>query len=333
MDLLVELEGFAADVVASSAFEKDAAEMIPRWQRLFGYSISEAQSHIEQQQGRLDSLIPLSCWKAVREQQEQQGHDRATYSHWLEVIRKASRKGQTSSHSCSRTQAGKEYLVHLGGPLHSRETLAQILGARPENFVAQSLEHDGVTYFCRIDAAAKTTLLAHLAQTAPSFSPLIVSSSYARKDLCTNSTAPFLGKETTLPQFRLAHTDNIPRPAQNEYPVWYFSYGTLSDPDVLHRVFSHLDKPSTHGKLVPARVRGGKLKTWGAGKYRALVDGLGKEVVEGTAFLVRDKEHEDALCLYETGSYEVARCDIEMLEPARSDVVQGCVFRFIGTVD
>ena len=36
--------------------------------------------------------------------------------------------------------------------------------------------------------------------------------------------------------------------------------------------------------------------------------------MEGTAFLVRDKAHEDALCFYETGSYEVARCQIEMLE-------------------
>ena len=71
------------------------------------------------------------------------------------------------------------------------------------------------------------------------------------------------------------------------------------------------------------------MKTWGMGKYNALVDGPETKYVRGSAYLVRSEEHEDRLRKYETEAYEVVRCLIEIDDT----IVQGCTFRFIGEAD
>ncbi|OTA94659.1 hypothetical protein M434DRAFT_394460 [Hypoxylon sp. CO27-5] len=128
-----------------------------------------------------------------------------------------------------------------------------------------------------------------------------------------------------MPQHRPNSMDD-PKlaPAQNEYPVWYFFYGTLADPMVLKRLLGH--QPSYQ----PATVTGGVLKTWG-GKYKALVDAIDQKAeVQGHAFLVQDQEQEHSLQLYETDKYEVVRCEIQI---DGKEKVKGLTFRFIGDVD
>jgi len=114
-------------------------------------------------------------------------------------------------------------------------------------------------------------------------------------------------------------------PEQDEYPVWYFFYGTLAYPVVLRGL---LGKTPTYQ---PAKVDGGILKTWG-GKYKALVDAHPGHTtpLEGYAFLIRDRGEEDILQCYETDKYEVVRCEMEV---QGLSAVRGLTFRFIGEVD
>lgn len=113
---------------------------------------------------------------------------------------------------------------------------------------------------------------------------------------------------------------------QNQYPVWYFFYGTLANTEVLSRQLSlPEDKISL---LAPAIISGGVIKTW-ASKYKALVDGSSSCLVKGSAFQVMSREQEDALRSYETDNYEVVRCEIS----TGGSAVPGCTFRFVGKID
>lgn len=145
----------------------------------------------------------------------------------------------------------------------------------------------------------------------------------AAKQLSSVSAYPTLGIDSTLPQYRATSASSfLPRPEQ--YPVWYFFYGTLAEPDRLVRLLELPDDDALP-VLRPARVAGGVVKSW-QGKYRALVDGPMDARVRGHAFLVADREQEDRLRVYETRSYEVVRCGIKMLETA--GCVRGLTFRF-----
>jgi hypothetical protein len=125
----------------------------------------------------------------------------------------------------------------------------------------------------------------------------------------------------TFPQFRPgASTTHLP--SQDQYPVWYFFYGTLADAAVLSRL---LDLPAD---CVPtyreARVRGGQITTW-AGKYLGLVDGDRDAVVRGSEYLVGNTEDENALRYYETDKYEVVRSEIKF--EGNGGRVMGLTFR------
>ncbi|KAJ9424416.1 hypothetical protein QL093DRAFT_2078216 [Fusarium oxysporum] len=90
----------------------------------------------------------------------------------------------------------------------------------------------------------------------PGFTPIFIQDLNAPKDLSSTSFHPTLGLDTTLPQYRLG-SDEIPRPAQKEYPVWYFFYGTLADPSVLTKLLGS----DSQAEYYAAKIRGGALKT------------------------------------------------------------------------
>lgn len=124
----------------------------------------------------------------------------------------------------------------------------------------------------------------------------------------------------------------LPRPQRDEFPVYYFFYGTLVNTTTLQCLLGHLDGPDTQYELHPASITGGILRTWGSGKYKALTDGPSTAVVRGAAFLVASEEHENALRSCETGVYEVVRCRI-VLDSQEGGFVDGCTFRYVGTLD
>ncbi|OGM47954.1 hypothetical protein ABOM_002663 [Aspergillus bombycis] len=136
--------------------------------------------------------------------------------------------------------------------------------------------------------------------------------------------SPCLGSDIdpTLPHHRAQSMDEIFLPAQNQYPVWYFFYGTLADPEILARQTSRSELPV----LRRATVKGGIIKMWG-GKYKALIDGPSSAIVDGWTYEVNSGEEEEQLRYYETDQYEVVRCEIHILESGV--LVKGLTFRFI----
>jgi hypothetical protein len=187
--------------------------------------------------------------------------------------------------------------------------------------------------FCKVDGRAKLAIETWLsAQKEPIFRPLFVPVGRAYKELSPQSLYPTLGKDTILPQFRpqdrhlLVTAPSFGR-TQDQYPVWYFFYGTLASVPKLCSLLSLSEDeiPILH----KASVMGGKIETWGEGKYKALVDGPETSRIKGLAYQVMSEEHEDRLRKYESEAYEVVRCSIEM----NSTTVQGCTFRFVGAID
>nr|OQO15685.1 hypothetical protein B0A51_17848 [Rachicladosporium sp. CCFEE 5018] len=231
----------------------------------------------------------------------------------------------------------QEFLLKLDGPLDSAEHVRDIAGlaTTPQIYQASadtdnddSGEGSVNALFIKLSGSIRLKLDHWLSTEHPSYRPLFIAHKVARKDLSPYSIAPFLGLDATLPQHR-PDAATPPSPQQDQYPVWYFFYGTLADADVLRRLLG--DGPNDVNKLYPARVSGGRVEMW-ADKYRALVDSEYREaVVHGSAFLVQSAEHEEALRVYETDKYEVVRCRIVLSEDDGGErTVLGCTFRFVG---
>ncbi|KAL2018406.1 hypothetical protein VTK56DRAFT_884 [Thermocarpiscus australiensis] len=217
----------------------------------------------------------------------------------------------------------------MEGPLHSLDAIkAAGRLSDPDRLskISGTDDSGNPADFCIVDSATKEHILTWLSEAhrQSPFQPTFVRYSKAAKSLSPVSPFPTLGVDTTLPHHRLASlSDPSLSPAQDEYPVWYFFYGTLADPAVLERLLGE------EVEYRAAKITGGVLTTWG-GKYNALMDspaGDGaRPVVEGSAFLVRRADQEDALRCYETDKYEVVRCVIEM---ADGTAVRGLTFRFV----
>jgi hypothetical protein len=214
-----------------------------------------------------------------------------------------------------------EFLLVLEGPLESAAQVKHIAGL--EEVPKQVSNQDGLTNYVIVDGLAKNCITQKLASGnfQPTFHPY-QRMRPAEKALSSTSWHPKLGIDTTLPQFRPTGTVS---PLQDEYPVWYFFYGTLADPKRLANMLELSAEPV----LSEATIYGGKIKTW-AGKYKALVDADADEAVHGWAYHVTSQEDEYALCWYEQGKYEVVRCDIGI---DGLGVVSGLTFRFVNEIE
>jgi len=251
----------------------------------------------------------------VRAEKEAQGFDKEAYEHLC----------QAQSQSKTRTtpvpsRKAANYLLKMEGPLVDLETIRTV-----GRIVLKMAEIPGTddegnhTKFCIVDLSAKAHIEGWLAEKGIPFQPTFVPYSRADKSLSSISLAPKLGVDATLPHLRIDSTATEPQPTQSQYPVWYFFYGTLGDPDVLKRLLG------VDPIYRPASVTGGRLIEWG-GTYKALIDSPGL-AVEGAAFMVESEEMEDALRCYETDKYEVVRCDIGMKDD--KSLAKGLTFRFV----
>ncbi|EXL97829.1 hypothetical protein FOIG_10143 [Fusarium odoratissimum NRRL 54006] len=211
----------------------------------------------------------------------------------------------------------------LTEPLDTTEAVAQAAGiSSPNGCAISATDSSGkVGSFFKINAINKTTIEAYL-RAKPSlttFVPTFIPCNPARKSLSPHSLHPTLGIETTLPHRRLEHLHDEPRPAQNEYPVWYFVYGDLAEGDVL------LDLLRCERHLRNSQVVGGILKRRGE-DWVLLNDPNGIRCMPWLALLVEIKGQEDMLRVYQTDAYEVVRCTIGIWGEA---TVAGLTFRFI----
>ncbi|KAF2868197.1 hypothetical protein BDV95DRAFT_500983 [Massariosphaeria phaeospora] len=235
-------------------------------------------------------------------------------SYTYELAQKQRPVTQPPTPSSPRPKSRKRYLFKLAYPLDSAKKL-QDLASLPETPEVLDDEEDTESRFVVVDDATRATIEAHMRGFSPIFTSLRTP---ADKNLSRTSLAPTLGIDPTIPQHRV---DTSPSPAQDEYPVLYFFYGTLAEPERLVRELG-LDELPT---LAPAEIRRGRMRM--AGKYRALVDGDEKDVVQGAMYVVGCREHEDVLRHYESDLYEVVRCDIF---GEKGEMVKGLTFRFAG---
>ncbi|MCJ1431265.1 hypothetical protein MMC27_000616 [Xylographa pallens] len=307
MDCVEELERLALNAAEEtpSLDQAPSADEIARWTHLFHYSPSTATALIQQQRNDpTRKKVSKAHWAAVHARWECAGYDHLAYEHELFILR-------------------------LSGPLSTPSQLQSAAGlSAPPTIFAGEGSH-GPAHFCIVDAPTRHSLSRWLAHSHPAFRPTFIHYFPAAKNLSRTSVHPTLGIDATLPQHRLDDCAQEPLPRQDQYPVWYFFYGTLCDPAVLAAQLG-VARDTPLG-LQDARVRGGVLKTW-ARRYKALVDEPpgrgGGGVVDGKAYAVRSAEEEEALRGYETGAYEVVRCEIELR--GGKEAVKGCTFRFQG---
>ena len=321
MDLFEELENMAANVAEESKSKPDDNE-IARWQQLFSYTYSEALEQMMDQRNDFSRCkVSDDHWELVKPEMEGQGYSREAYEHKIKTDGTLTPRIPTS-------QANATYLVLLEGALDTPEKIqaAAKLPEPPHAVQASCETKTEDSLFCRIDGNTKQALETWLSHQNPTFKPLFIRISKAKKYLAATSIHPTLGIDSTLPQHRLSFSHNTvsPTPLQDEYPVWYFFYGTLADSSVLTRILSLSE--TEHPLLLPATISRGIVRKW-QHKYNALVDGASTDYVHGSAYNVTTKEREEALLLYETEMYEVVRCAIVM----ESGVVEGLTFRFVGS--
>ncbi|KAF2734955.1 hypothetical protein EJ04DRAFT_543308 [Polyplosphaeria fusca] len=224
----------------------------------------------------------------------------------------------------------KRFLFKLEPPLDTIDSVMSALALSTKLKEVQATGDTGLARFCEINEIIKISIQEYLSAYHPFFKPTIIRINKAEKVLDDNSLCPTLGYDITLPHHRPdTSTELVFSPKQEGYPVWYFFYGTLADENFLAKLFALSKEEEERLVLAPARVRNGKIMTW-AGKYRALVDSPGY-IVEGWALEVQEKEHEDALLIYETDKYEVMRTKFEIAGGEQCGrTVRGCTFRFAG---
>lgn len=328
MDLFEELENMAANVAEEFDvdFEPDENE-IARWQKLFAYTYPEAVEQVTNQRNDYSrSKVSDDLWDLVKSQKEAQGYSREAYEHEIRTGgRLIASHNQHINIAISASQASATYLILLEGVLDTPEKIQAAVKLSEPPQAVQASSETGNSVFCRIDGNIRQAIEIWLSRQKSTFRHTFVRLSEAKKDLAATSVHPTLGIESTLPQHRPSFSQTPFSPLQDEYPVWYFFYGTLANSAFLTRLLALPD--TEHPLLVPANISGGIVKTW-QDKYNALVDGASTDCVHGSAYRVTTKEREEALLLYETENYEVVRCSIMM----GSGTVQGLTFRFAGSL-
>ncbi|KPI40277.1 uncharacterized protein AB675_7817 [Cyphellophora attinorum] len=266
----------------TNAASRVTSEDIERWQRLFDFSPPEAKSKIEGYRADLArDHLSNDHWAEIAAEKEAAGFDRESYEYSLTMneVRKAP----------ATTASKGKFLIKLNDLLALQ---AQYHEALVSGMLEVSIgkNKDGKNEkFATVDGSITDKLVDWAS--AKGYRPTIIRLDIAAKALNDHNIGPMLGVNSSLPQYRLdesAHVDDRdPAPRQNEYPVWYFFYGTLSEPSVLSKV---LDLPEhVEPTLSRASLIGGRLRTWG-GKYRALVDDFGRYAaprVQGRAYCVK----------------------------------------------
>ena len=299
-------------------------EDIRRWERLF--CLHDTRSAIlEFRNSPQPTIVDDDHWRDVREKREPEGHDRESYEYsltdGLHVPKTAS-----VTRSLNRRPPRGTFLLRLMRtckPIATPEDVQRTAGLTEPPLTHR--DSDGEAEFVEIPGIAKMIIEDFLDERQIEAALFIRRNLPAPKALDTTSKFPFLSIDTTLPQHRPPYVSECSGllPQQDTYPVLYFFYGTLTDPNILREKLGLQDTEAVSYKK--ARVQHARLTTWG-GKYQALVEDS-EMSVDGQAFRVMSKEWEDSLRDYETDHYEVVRCEMDV----GGEVRYGLTFRFLGS--
>lgn len=319
-----ELQRTANNATSDSQFDEDGpcADDIARWKHLFSYTYDEVKEKIVNHRlNKARERVSKDQWTLLRSHFE--GYNREAYEYSL-TLRSPPSDQESLQKPASGTHAS--FVFKMEGPLQQANVVRDALESDSAPEFKQGTCEDGEASFCWVDGAGKAAIDRWLLQRRIMYRPTFVREALARKNLSAISIYPFLGVDATLPQHRLATSECTPKPQQEQYPVWYFFYGTLAISSKLAEVLQlpEQEVPELH----PASVGHGVIKTW-AGKFKAPIDGQSKSTVQGSAYEVQTAEQEENLRIYETARYEVVRCSIIIRFTDREDVVPGLTFRFI----
>ena len=315
--LLEELERMSVNAIDS--FLDDVSEDdIKRWQTLFTMGHEEARDKIQRYREDIDrQRFSDELWHDIQASKEVQGHDRESREY--DLFCRSRVKSAISPAPASHPNILPGLI--LNGPLDTPEHIQSIAGLAnpPTTTTAESSDPNTSSTFCYITATEEHLILQGLLNLNISYEPHFITINMASKDLQTTSASPTLGiKEPTLPQHRPCKSTDLIQ--QDEYPIFYFFYGTLAEPEILARV---LELGEQVPVLQKAYVKGAEIKM--VGRYKALVDSEVEARVDGWAFLVESEEQELKLRVYETRVYEVVRCDVWLA--GEGGVVRGLTFR------
>ncbi|CAI6340026.1 unnamed protein product [Periconia digitata] len=312
MDVLAILEDLASASIAQEE-NQFSKEDIDRWSRLFALTYDEALEAMESHFSNLSRIqISDSQWGILKDSVGVSEHDKESYSYLLGLSKAPKKpKSTAQTQSCSATKT--EYVFKLTPPFDTALVIQQAARLPHLPRLLNNEETNEQTYVV-VDGDTRSMLESLVPNTRLTFAAL---KRPAEKSLSSHCIAPALGIDATLPQ----HRGVVSILGQDEYPVPYFFYGTLADPEVLTRLLSLDDEPI----LRRAEAQRGRLGMWG-GNYRALVDGQDKDRVDGWMYLVESRDAEDCLRHYEGQNYEVVRCTMSV----SGDLVKGLTFRFCG---
>jgi hypothetical protein len=222
----------------------------------------------------------------------------------------------------SRRRVETSYLIRLGGPFSTPRDIANALSLSRVPQLESGEAEDGEASFCRLSESSINALDVWVKKHNPNHNMTKVRISLAHKDF---GDLPILGCDPTLPHHRPQTAVGTIKQRVLEYPVHYFFYGTLADPERLERL---LGIPASDlPPLQPAIVLNGRVEIW-AGKYRALVDSPGAKA-DGFAYAVTSSDQEEALRVYEGDHYEVVAARIVV----GGQQIVGRTFRFAGFED
>ncbi|ETS84235.1 hypothetical protein PFICI_02260 [Pestalotiopsis fici W106-1] len=324
-----ELELMAQGAATICQYATSKSDAVERWVKLFGYARAEAESKIERRREDINSTtISMEHWDMIREEKEAEGHDKESYEHSIDLLKHRQHSSQTPKSTAAVAQKRPaRFLLKLEGPLQDIKTVQEAASLSCPPKIRQGSDDSGrPVRFCQIDSVARDKIINFVAGKAWAYdlTSNLLPDRTAEKNLSPTSAYPMLGIDGMLPQFRGG--DHV-LPRDNQYPVWYFFYGTLAQPKVLQSVCGE-EQPTWN--LHISYIFGGDLKTWGR-KYKALVDHEGyaeSKAVYGFSYLVVSEEVELALRVYETEKYEVVRCTIHLASGRR--IMKGLTFKFVG---
>ena len=242
---------------------------VDRWHKIFGYSRLQATKAIKSHRADVVKVrVSDDYWDLVQSQKK--GYDREAYEHEMMLDEQRHSNSQRSL-KAPRSTSNTSFLFKLGDPrlgepLNTPEEVQATtdMAATPRVHRTFTGEQAG---FCQVDAVVKQRIEKYFTSHCPLFRPTFIAFPEVRKDLFHTSAYPTLGLGTILPQNRPSNFDAKFSPDQSQYPVWYFFYGTLTNPVFLAGLFNLDQPPNLHA----ATISGGVIKTW-ANKYKALID-------------------------------------------------------------
>lgn len=214
------------------------------------------------------------------------------------------------------------YLLRLEDPIPTPRHLATVIGLSRVPQLENGTAEDGEASFCRLSQSSINALDSWATRQHLKTKLTKIRLGLAHED---PGPLPMLGRDPTLPHHRPISSASLTEQQALEYPVHYFFYGTLADPERLERLFGI--PASELAPLRPATLLDGHVGTW-AGKYRALVDKPGAKV-NGFAYKVTSTDQGEALRVYEGDNYEVVAAKLIV----DGEEMIGRTFRFAGFDD